>query len=228
MVFASEADIELLASKGSSITHHASCNLAIRNGIAPVYHFHKAGVNVALGMDDKSINDDDDIIMELRVIHRLHRVSGFDIANTPALSGFDVLKMGTTNAARVCGFEGECGALKPGMKADAILVNLGEMMEDPWMSPEMNIAEVFIHRAKGIHVDTVIVGGEVVMEDRRFLKVDVDRLYEEVRKEIAKGISPEQRKYAETLQRIKPYCHKWYEGWEKMDYEPFYLMNSRK
>jgi cytosine/adenosine deaminase-related metal-dependent hydrolase len=228
MVFADESDIELLASKRSSVTHHASCNLAIRNGIAPVYYLHRAGVNVALGIDDKAINDDEDIIMELRVIHRLHRVSGFDIANTPALDAFAILKMGTTNAARVCGFEGECGALKPGMKADAILVDLREMMEDPWMSPDINIAEVFIHRAKGVHVNTVIVGGEVVMEDRKFLNVDIDQLYEEVRKEVTKGISPQQRQYAETLQRIKPYCQEWYKGWENMDYRPFYVMNSRK
>ncbi|MBW2312341.1 MAG: hypothetical protein JRF35_14955 [Deltaproteobacteria bacterium] len=113
------------------------------------------------------------------------------------------------------------------MKADAILVDLREMMEDPWMSPDINIAEVFIHRAKGAHVNTVIVGGKVVMEDRKFLNVDIDQLYEEVRKEAAKGISPQQREYAETLQRIKPYSQEWYKGWENMDYKPFYVMNSR-
>jgi len=227
-VFLSESDIELLASKSASVTHHASCNLAVRNGICPVYYLHKAGVNVSLGIDDKSINDDEDIIMELRLIHRLHRVSGFDLANTPALNAFDVLKMGTTNAARVCGFEGELGMLKPGMKADAILVDLHEIMEDPWISPNLNIAEIFLHRAKGAHVNTVIVGGKVVMEDRKFLSVDVGQLYKEVRKQADKGISPQQRHFAETLQKIKPYYHKWYEGWEKLDFKPFYVMNSRK
>jgi hypothetical protein len=66
------------------------------------------------------------------------------------------------------------------------------------------------------------------MEDRKFLNVDVDQLYEEVCKEISGGISPQQRQYAETLQKIKPYCHKWYAGWENLDYVPFYVMNSRK
>jgi 5-methylthioadenosine/S-adenosylhomocysteine deaminase len=227
-VYLTESDIELLASRGASITHHPSCNFAVRNGISPVYFLHKAGVNVALGIDDKGINDDEDAIMELRMIHRLHRVSGFDLTATPALNAFDVLKMGTTNAARVCGFQGELGALKPGMKADVILVDLQEIMEDPWISPDLNIAEIFIHRAKGLHVNTAIVGGEVVMEDRQFLTVDVDQLYNEVRKQASKGISPEQRQFAEALQKIKPYYHKWYEGWEKMAYEPFYVMNSRK
>ena len=111
-VWVNESDIELLASRRSSVTHHPSCNLAVRNGISPVYYLHKAGVNVALGIDDKGINDDDDAIMELRMIYYLHRVPGFDLGHTPALEAFDVLRMGTTNAARVCGFEGELGTLK--------------------------------------------------------------------------------------------------------------------
>ncbi|MBN1837688.1 MAG: amidohydrolase family protein [Spirochaetales bacterium] len=227
-VYLDERDIELLAQRRASTTHHPSCNFAVRNGISPVYYLHKAGVNVALGIDDKGINDDEDAIMELRMIYYLHRVSGFDLGNTPALSAFDVLRMGTTNAARVCGFEGEIGALEPGMKADAILVNLEEIMEDPWMSPELSIAEVFIHRAKGMHVDTAIVGGEVVMEGRKFLTVDVEELYREVRKQASKGISPQQREFAENLQRIKPYYHRYYQDWPKLDFDCFYVMNSRR
>jgi cytosine/adenosine deaminase-related metal-dependent hydrolase len=228
-VYLSESDIELLAAKRASTTHHPSCNLAVRNGISPVYYLYKAGVNVALGIDDKGINDDEDAIMELRMIHRLHRMSGYDLANTPALNAFDILKMGTTNAARVCGFDGEIGALKKGMKADAILVDLEEIMEDPWTSTDLNMAEIFIHRAKGTHVNTVIVGGKVVMEDRKFLTVDVNLLYDEVRKQAQKGITLEQRKFANELQKIKPYYHKWYKGWEDIiEWEPFYLLNSRK
>ncbi|MBN2569532.1 MAG: amidohydrolase family protein [Deltaproteobacteria bacterium] len=226
-VYLTETDIDTLGAKRASTTHHPSCNLSIRNGISPVYYMNKGGVNVALGLDDKGINDDEDVIMELRLIHRLHRVSGFDLTGTPALNAFDVLKMGTVNGARVCGFEGELGALKPGMKADAILVDLQEIEEDPWISDDLNIAEVFVHRAKGTHVNTAIVGGQVIMEDRKFLSVDVDALYKEVREQAKKGIGPEQKKFAETLQKIKPYYHKWYEGWTDMNFEPFYVMNSR-
>jgi 5-methylthioadenosine/S-adenosylhomocysteine deaminase len=227
-VYLDEADIDLLAEKGASTTHHPSCNFAVRNGISPVYYLHKAGVNVALGIDDKGINDDEDAIMELRMIYYLHRVSGFDLADTPALNAFDVLKMGTTNAAKVCGFEGEVGALKPGMKADAVLVDLHEIMEDPWMSPDLNIAEIFIHRAKGVHVNTVFVGGEVVMEDRKFRTVDIDDLYKEVRKQAAKGISAEQIEFAENLQKIKPFYHEYYKDWPELDFKPYYVMNSRR
>jgi cytosine/adenosine deaminase-related metal-dependent hydrolase len=227
-VYLTEADIELLAKRGASTTHHPSCNLAVRNGISPVYHLLREGVNVALGIDDKGINDDEDAIMELRMIFYLHRVSGFDLAGTHPLDAFDVLKIGTTNAAKVCGFEGEIGALKPGMKADAALVDLEEIMNDPWMSPDLNIAEILIHRAKGAHVNTVFVGGDVVMEDRKFLTVDVDQLYGEVRKQAEKGISRGQEEFARKLQRIKPYYHAYYRDWPQLDFKPFYIMNSRR
>ena len=228
-VFLTEADIALLASRRVSTTHHPNCNFVMRNGISPVYHLLKAGVNVALGIDDKGFNDDEDAITELRLVHRLHRLAGFDLAHTPALDAFDVLKMGTTNAARVCDYAGQVGAIRPGMRADLVLVDLQEMMNDPWMSPEMNIAEVLIHRAKGAHVHTVIVGGKVIVEDRRLLTVDVERLYDEVRTHMAQGLSAEGRAYAETLGRIKPYCQEWYRGWvDNVAFDPFYTLNSRK
>ena len=226
-VFVTEADIELLAARRASTTHHASCNLAMRNGIAPVYYMLRAGVNVALGIDDKAINDDEDPLMELRLIHRLHRVPGFDLGHTPALNAFDVLAVGTTNAARVCGFAGEIGALTPGMRADAILIDLEEILEDPWASPELNVAEMLIHRGRGSQVNTVIVGGKVVMDERRFLTIDVHQLYEEVRRQAARGIDPEQRQFAEQLNRLRPWYHRYYRDWAEMDFSPFYVMNSR-
>ena len=120
------------------------------------------------------------------------------------------------------------GALEPGMKADAILLDLQEIMEDPWISPGLNIAEIFIHRAKGVHVNTVIVDGKILLENRRLLTIDVDELYNEVRKHANKGVPRQQREFAELLQKVKPYYHKWYEGWENLDLHPFYIMNSRK
>jgi 5-methylthioadenosine/S-adenosylhomocysteine deaminase len=237
-VFVNEGDIALLAEKGASVTHHPSCNLAVRNGIAPVYALVKAGVNVAVGIDDKGLNDDEDPIQELRLIHRLHRVPGFDLARTPALDARTVLKMGTVNAARVCGFAGEIGELKPGMKADMILVDLAEALDDftdsgdpqaasTLQAPDLDIAELFIHRAKGSHVNTVIIGGRVVMEDRKILTLDFPSLAREAREQGSRPLGAGQKSFADLLQRVKPYYHAWYRGWEDLGLEPFYPMNSR-
>jgi 5-methylthioadenosine/S-adenosylhomocysteine deaminase len=163
----------------------------------------KTGIRLAYSPGGRNVNtlalDDEDIIMELKLAYNLHRVSGY---------------------------EGEVGEFRPGMSADAVLVDLDEMLNEPWVSPDASIGDIFIHRAKGTHVNTVIVGGKVVMKERTFQTIDVESLYDEVRKEASRGISPEQRAFAEKLQKIKPYCQKWYEGWEKIDYKHFYVMNS--
>jgi 5-methylthioadenosine/S-adenosylhomocysteine deaminase len=78
----------------------------------------------------------------------------------------------------------------------------------------------------GADVATAVVGGRVVMEDRRFLTVDVPALYQEVRT-AAKAIGDEQRRRAHMLQRLKPYYQRWYQDWLGGETQPFYVLNSR-
>lgn len=227
-VFLTEEDIELLAEKNGSITHHASCNLAVRNGIAPVYFLHKAGVNVSLGIDDKGINDDEDPFMEMRLIYYLHRVVNYDLSSSRSLEAFDVLKMATVNAARVCNFNGKIGALKSGMKADLLLVNLDSISEDPWVNPCWSIVDLIIHRGKGTDVDTVIVNGRIIIENKIFCNFDLDSVYQEVRKKVKKGNTLEQIEFANNLQKLRPFCQAWYNKYfTSAGLYPFYKMNSK-
>jgi cytosine/adenosine deaminase-related metal-dependent hydrolase len=186
-----------------------------------------AGVNVALGLDDKGINDDEDAIMELRMVHKMHRLACFDLAASKALDAFDVLRIGTVNGARVLGFGETLGALAPGMKADAILVDLDEILEDPWWSGDLDVAEMFVHRAKGHHVDTVVVGGKVVIENRAFKTIDVPALWAEVRKVASRGLSPAQVEFAGLMREIKPHAQAWYARWQKPFGDPYYRVNAR-
>jgi cytosine/adenosine deaminase-related metal-dependent hydrolase len=210
-IWVTEGDVEILAARGATVTTHPSCNLGMRNGLAPIHAMARRGVKVALGLDDKTINDDEDAVMELRMLHKLHRVPSYDL-RTPALDAYDVLAMGTLNGARALGFAGRVGALQPGFKADAILVDLDRVLEDPWCSPDLPIAEAFLHRAMGEDVSTVVIGGRVVMEERRFRTIDVEALYREIRR-AARPIGAAQRRRAEMLQRLKPHVQDWYNAW---------------
>jgi len=227
-IHVTERDIELMGRRGACVTTHPSCNLHMRNGITPVVPMRAAGVTVALGMDDKTINDDEDAVMELRMLHKLHRLHSFDLT-APALDAYEALEMATVNGARVCGFTGETGALLPGMKADAIVVDLARAERDPWIDPRLDPIEGFVQRTLGGDVRTVIIGGRIVMQDRRVLTIDVEALYREVRECCARPLPPEQAARAAMLARIKPYAQAWYRTWhEGMVAAPYYAVNSRE
>jgi cytosine/adenosine deaminase-related metal-dependent hydrolase len=226
-IHVTEPEIELMGRRRVSVTSHPSCNLHMRNGITPVMPLRAAGVNVAMGLDDKTINDDEDAVMELRMMHKVHRLHSFDLL-TPALNAYEALEIATLNGARAAGFAGEAGALLPGMKGDAILVDLDRVARDPWIDPEFDIAEAFVERAMGADVATVVVGGRIVVENHRPLTIDVEALYREVRAFCARGLSSEQLARADLLAKIKPYVQNWYGSWhENLLDRPFYPVNSK-
>ena len=221
-------DIELMGSRGASVTNHPSCNFIMRNGITPVMQMRKAGVNVAMGLDDKTINDDEDAVMEMRMMHKVHRISTYELTEPP-LDAYEAFEIATLNGARVCGFEKETGALLPGMKADAVLVNLERVENEPWLDPRSDIIEAFVQRAMGTDVATVVIGGRVAMEDGKLRLLDVDALFREVRDFCSKGLPAEHRERADMLARIKPHVQAWYKHWhEGMVEEPFYRVNGSR
>ncbi len=229
-IWIDEDDIALLAARGASTSNHASCNFHVRNGISPVYALLKAGVNVAMGIDDKSINDDDDPFMEMRLIHKVHRVPGFDLEGMPPLSARDVLGIATVNGARTLGFEGLTGTLEPGRFADAIVVDMDGMVNDPWVAPGIDIPELVVHRAKGTDVRTVVVGGRVVVEDRRFVDYDVDALFREIRAFCDRGVAEPVARHADAMRRLMPHHQRWHNAiLNHLDVsQPFYPMNGRR
>ena len=172
-IHVTEPEIELMGRRRVSVTSHPSCNFHMRNGITPVVPLRAAGVNVAMGLDDKTINDDEDAVMELRMMHKVHRLHTFDLA-TPALSAYEALEIATLNGARASGFADEVGALVPGMKGDAILVDLDQVARDPWIDPEFDIVDAFVERAMGADVATVVIGGKIVVEDHQPRTIDVE------------------------------------------------------
>src|SRR5271169_3867498 len=221
-IHVTEAEIGLMGRRKVSVTSHPSCNFHMRNGITPVAPLRAVGVNVAMGLDDKTINDDEDAVMELRMMHKVHRLHTFDLA-TPALSAYEAIEIATLNGAKATGFADEVGALVPGMKGDAILVDLDRVARDPWIDPESDIADAFVERAMGADVAAVVIGGKILVENHQPRTIDVEGLYREVRAFCAKGLTPEQRARADLLQKIKPYVQAWYGTWhETMLDQPFY------
>src|SRR5207245_10246527 len=109
----------------------------------------------------------------------------------PGLGAYEALEIATLNGAKATGFADEVGALVPGMKGDAILVDLDRVARDPWIDPEFDIADAFVERAMGTDVATVVIGGKIVVEDHLPRTIDVEGLYREARAVCARGLTPE-------------------------------------
>lgn len=226
-VYLSEKDIDILARAKASITHHASCNLYMRNGIAPVYELIQKGVNVALGIDEKQLNDDEDVMQELKMIFGLHRMGSYDMENTPALTPAQVMSMGTVNAAKTLGMEDKVGALMPGKLADLVVMDLKWIEEEPWVAPDQDILNTVMHRVQGRFVKDVMIHGEMVMRDYEVLTIDVKELYREVRDYMkvhyTDGRTPEYEKYL----RVKKYYQELVKDTVHASQEVYYKLNAR-
>ncbi|MFA6505671.1 MAG: amidohydrolase family protein [Treponemataceae bacterium] len=227
-VYVNESDIELMAEKQVSLTHHASCNLAMRNGIAPVYELLKAGVNVAMGIDEKQMNDDEDALHELRMIFYLHRMSGYGLADTQAISPRQVLAMGMRNAARTLGLGDRLGTLEAGKPADIIVVDLTNIERAPWVSPDADILHAFMHRANGRDVRHVIINGNIVMREREFTNIDVTELYAEAAEYMNRTYAAEPSDFQKKMREVKRYHLDWNADKVAGSREVFYKLNARK
>ncbi len=230
-VWLSEADIALMADAGAGITHHASCNLHVRNGIAPVWHMLRAGVRVAMGLDDKSLNDDDDPFQELRLASVLHRVPGFALDGETRVPATDWLATATTAAAEAIGHGGQVGVLAPGWAADLVVLDTSEMLRDPWTTADLPVPDLLLSRAKGAQVRDVVVDGRIVVHDRRVVTIDEDALGREVRDYVSRhrAVPPDPVR-AERMRALRPHVHAWQaEILTHLDVtEPFYMMNGRR
>ena len=222
-VWLTEADIDLMAGSGASVCHNPSSNLRLKNGIAPVNAMLAAGINVAMGTDSTAINDDDDMIQEMRLSSKLHREPGLD---RPAVSSHQALRMATANAARPTSFEGKIGVLEPGRFADMVLLDLSAL-EEPYMEPDTDVVDTVLYRGKASHVDTVMIQGEVVVRDGRFIKVDKAEVVRELREYLSHPLDADTLQARQMVQRLMPFVAEFYQDWQPPAEGPHYLYNSR-
>jgi 5-methylthioadenosine/S-adenosylhomocysteine deaminase len=174
-VWLSDKEMALMRETGTQISHNPSSNAKLGNGIARLPEMMAAGINVGLGHDAAECNNSRDMFEVMKYASLLHRASRVDASLQQAP---DVVRMATRNGAAALGHE--TGQLTPGHKADVILVETNSTMFTPLMPGSVD--HVFSHlvfAANGSAVDTTIVDGRVLMEDRKILSVDEDQVIRE-------------------------------------------------
>ena len=225
-VWPTEDDIKLLAKSGAAVTHHPSCNLRVRNGVSPAFHMLKAGVLVGLGIDGKSINDDDDMIQEMKVCYLLNRLPSLEL-DSPHMTARQVFQMTTTNNAKLLGFENQIGRLEPGLFADMALIDY-KSMAFPFVDPSHDPIDTLMYRGAGRYVDTVMVNGKVVVKAGKVLIIDEGAVGERLAEAASRPRSDQEKALAKAMDTLKEQVKKYYDGWtQKVDPKPFMMTNSR-
>ena len=174
-IFVDEADRKLLAERQVGCVHNPSSNMMLASGVAPVPEMRAAGVAVGLGTDGPAgSNNDLDLMEEIDLAAKLAKISKMDPL---ALNAKAVVEMATIDGARALHMEKEIGSLEAGKKADLILIGLDE----PNAVPMYDVYAQIAYSLKGSDVETVMIGGRVVMQDRKLLTIDEPAVLEKAR-----------------------------------------------
>jgi len=165
-IFVDDADRKLLAQRKTGCVHNPSSNMMLASGVSPVPELRAAGVAVGLGTDGPAgSNNDLDLMEEMDLAAKLAKITKMD---PRALNAQAVVEMATIDGARALHMEKEIGSLEAGKKADIILIGL----DAPNAVPMYDIYAQLAYALKGSDVETVVIGGRVVMRDKKLLTVD--------------------------------------------------------
>ena len=174
-IFVDEADRKTLAQRQVGCVHNPSSNMMIASGVAPVAELRAAGVAVGLGTDGPAgSNNDLDLMEEMDLAAKLAKITRMDPL---ALNAKAVVEMATVEGARALHMDKDIGSLEAGKKADLILISLNE----PNAVPMYNVYAQLVYALKACDVQTVVIGGRVVMHDRKLLTVNEEEVLTKAR-----------------------------------------------
>lgn len=170
-----DAHIELIAERGAAVAHNPSAVYS-QFGRCPAPELLEAGVTVGLGSDATAPDRSADMFRHMFQLTRYHRADRRDPAMFPPGTA---LELATLGSARALGMADEVGSLEVGKAADVIVVDTAK----PHLTPFTHPVHQLVYFATGADVDTVIVGGDVLMHGRHQERVDAAAVMDEARAE---------------------------------------------
>ncbi len=169
----------LLRETKTRVAHCPSANFKLASGTAKIPELLQQGIVIGLGADGAPCNNNLDIFMELRLAALIH----LPRTGPTSLPAMQVLELATLNGAKALGLEGEVGVLAPGAKADVITVDLSGAHATPNSSDPV---ATLVYAGQSHDVRDVVVDGQLLMRDRRMLRVDPGAITAAARTEAAR------------------------------------------
>jgi 5-methylthioadenosine/S-adenosylhomocysteine deaminase len=165
MVWPTEEDIKTLAAREVGVAHCPQSNMKLAAGASPVPQMLKAGVNIGLGTDGAASNNDLSLWEEMDTAAKFHK---FVAKDPTVLTAKEAVEMATIRGARAIHLDKEIGSIEIGKRADLIIVG----MSSAHQTPLYNVYSHLVYATKAADVETVMINGKVVMQNRRVLTID--------------------------------------------------------
>lgn len=168
-VHITDEDIKILKDKNVYPVNNPTSNFKLASGFSPVSKLFKAGIPVALGTDGSASNNNVNMWEEIHLAAIINKALDLDATS---VSAYTALEMATINGAKALGLDKEIGSVEKGKKADLILIDTNK----PHLTPLGNPVSALAYSAQASDVDTVIVDGKILMENRVLKTVDIEKI----------------------------------------------------
>jgi cytosine/adenosine deaminase-related metal-dependent hydrolase len=173
-IWLDDDDVKLMRDRGASVAHNPGSNLRLGSGIAPARQMLDCGLAVGIGTDGSASADNQNMFEALRMAAFVSRMAAPEPEDW--LGTWEVLRLGTLGGAAVLGMDGMIGRLAPGYKADVVFLDLGNVN----FVPLNDIPNQVVNCEDSSAVDSVMIGGRMVLAGRRFTRLDYDKLRRDV------------------------------------------------
>ena len=172
-----DEDIEILKTLDCGIAHNPVSNLRLGCKIADTTKYLKNGINVALGTDGQGSGNNLDMFEAMRTACL---IQGGIHENEERITSRDAIKMATINGAKLLGLDDKIGSIEEGKDADIILVDISKKLDNITKLPNNDLISNLVYNTSGRDVDTTIIKGKILMENREIKNVDLNKIISNV------------------------------------------------
>ena len=161
----------IMKKRNVKVSHNPISNLKLASGISPVLKMLKKGITVSLGTYSPCSNNTADMFEIMKTTAIIHK--GIN-KNPTVMPAEQVLEMATREGAKALSWENEIGSIEIGKKADLSIISL----KRPHLCPLYSEASHLVYAAKSADINTVIINGKIVMENRQPTTINVEKVLE--------------------------------------------------
>ena len=161
-----ENDLDIYEKRGVKVSYNAGSNAKGAKGVAPIKKMRERGITVSLGTDGPMSGNTIDILTQLPLVGKVQKLFNHDRSLFPAK---EIFEMATIGGAKALGLDGITGSLEVGKRADLVIFETDSVN----MNPIYDYYSVIVYSANPSNVESVFVDGELVVENRRLLTIDL-------------------------------------------------------